>query len=89
MNPHTHHHNPECHALLNQLGDYLDGELEAALCAEIEQHLTQCRDCRVLVDTTHKTIRLYQRHHQSQVELSEAITNRLWQALNQKGCLKS
>jgi predicted anti-sigma-YlaC factor YlaD len=86
---HTHsHQSAECRTLLAQLGDYIDGELEAALCTEIEHHLANCRDCRVLVDTTRKTVSLYQHHHrQHQVELPEEITNRLWKVLREKGCV--
>jgi anti-sigma factor RsiW len=45
--------------LLNDLSAYLDGEASAALCAEIERHLVECGDCRVVVDTLRQTIRLY------------------------------
>lgn len=81
------HHTPVCQALLGQLDDYIDGELEAALCAEIEQHLAGCDDCRVLVDTTRKTITLYRR--QTPVELPEGTMVRLRQALDSAGCLSS
>jgi anti-sigma factor RsiW len=79
-----HHHSPNCEALLSQLHDYIDGELEAALCAEIEQHLAGCDDCRVLVDTTQKTITLYRR--QAPVELPEGAMTRLRQVLDASGC---
>jgi anti-sigma factor RsiW len=72
---------------LGQLHDYIDGELEAALCAEIEQHLADCDDCRVLVDTTRKTITLYRR--QTPVGLPEGAMVRLRQALDSAGCLSS
>ncbi len=49
----------DCRELLGELSDYVDGELEAALCAELEAHLAQCPDCRVLVDTLRRTIVLY------------------------------
>lgn len=51
--------NSRCHHLLDALGGYLDGEVSDALCAEIETHLATCEDCRVVVDTTRKTIELY------------------------------
>ncbi len=52
-----HHHRPEnCAALLVQISDYINGDLEARLCAELEQPLSGCDGCRVLVDTTQKTI---------------------------------
>ena len=90
MSDHRQHHTPECQALLTQLGDYIDGELEAALCAKIEQHLANCNDCQVLVDTTRKTVLLYRRHGQyAQLELPVDVTSRLWQALEDEGCVQS
>ena len=76
-----------CEALLGQLHDYIDGELDAALCAEIEEHLAGCDDCRVLVDTTQKTITLYRR--QTPVDLPEGAMARLQQALDAAGCRKA
>ena len=93
MSGHHHghrEHTPECQALLAQLGDYIDGDLEQSLCAEIEQHLADCDDCRVLVDTTRKTVVLYRQHsQQSPVELPADITSRLWQRLDEEGCISS
>ncbi len=51
-----------CRAIKDELSDYLDGELEGALCAEIEQHLRGCDNCRVMVDTLNKTITLYRQY---------------------------
>ncbi len=56
-----------CRDLKDQLSDYLDGELESALCAEIEQHLRDCKDCRVMVDTLNKTITLYRSYGQENI----------------------
>ncbi len=54
------HHTGNCHHLLGSLSEYLDGELEARLCAELESHLTDCENCRVVVDTLRRTVSLYQ-----------------------------
>jgi len=48
-----------CKNLLGSLSEYVDGELDPALCAEIERHLAECEDCRIMVDTLRKTIILY------------------------------
>jgi len=79
-----HHTNAECRALLAQISDYLDGELEAALCAELEQHLSGCKDCQVLVDTTQKTVLLYRQNYK--VSLPPDALGRLWQRLEDEGC---
>lgn len=80
-----HHHTDNCKAMLSQLCNYIDGELAPHLCAQIEQHLENCDDCRVLVDTTRKTISLFRRHNQ--VELPSGVRERLWQALEENGCM--
>jgi len=88
MSMHEHHHSSECKELLGQLSDYIDGELEAAICAEIEAHLAQCHDCRVLVDTTRKTVLLYrQKEQENELKLSPDITSRLWTALENEDCI--
>jgi anti-sigma factor RsiW len=70
---------PICQELLGELSDYVDGELEAALCAELEAHLAECPDCRVMVDTLRKTIVLYR--SQSQVGLPSDVQERLYKVL--------
>jgi len=83
--PDRHAHSPLCQDLLAQLSDYIDGQLEATLCASIERHLAGCHDCRVLVDTTRKTVALFRQ--QRRANLPPGLTGRLWQALDQAGCL--
>ncbi len=48
-----------CKHLLGSLSDYIDGELGSALCSEIEQHLQECENCRIVVDSLRKTVYLY------------------------------
>lgn len=57
----------KCKEILGSLSDYIDGELEACLCAEIEAHLRECPDCEVMVDTLNKTVVLYRTHGQAEV----------------------
>jgi predicted anti-sigma-YlaC factor YlaD len=75
----TNHDQTICHELLGHLSDYIDGELEAAICAQLEEHLAECPDCRVMVDTVRKTIILYRT--QSPTELPLDVKNRLYQVL--------
>jgi predicted anti-sigma-YlaC factor YlaD len=69
-----------CHHLLGSLSDYLDGEMSDALCAEIEHHLANCNNCRVVVDTLRQTIQLYRAL--SDPDLPEAARERLYQSLD-------
>jgi anti-sigma factor RsiW len=58
MTQHNHEHG-ECRKLLKDLSDYIDGELDEVLCQEIEHHMAECDNCRVVVDTLRKTVLLY------------------------------
>jgi RNA polymerase sigma-70 factor (ECF subfamily) len=49
----------DCRKLHELLCDYLDEELKAAVCREIEGHLNECPDCRIHLDSVRKVIRLY------------------------------
>ena len=53
-----HDHNRDCRRMLGELSKYLDGEASEELCAEIEQHMANCEDCRIVVDTLGKTVLL-------------------------------
>lgn len=57
MNNHLH---DDCQALLGSLSEYIDGELPAELCREIEKHLEGCDNCRAVLNTTKRTIDLVQ-----------------------------
>lgn len=49
----------KCKGLLAELADYLDEMLDPELRAEIEEHLAKCKNCRVVVNTTKKTIEIF------------------------------
>lgn len=48
-----------CMRMLGVLSDYLDRGAKARLCRRIEEHLRECPDCRMYVDTLRKTVVLY------------------------------
>lgn len=61
MNDHAAHDHDrsKCRELLGDLSLYIDGEAEQALCDEIEAHMAECDNCRIMVDTLRKTVTLY------------------------------
>lgn len=65
----------KCREMLGELSDYIDGELEERLCAEIEAHMRDCPDCRVMVDTLRRTVLLYRMH--GQAEMPPEVRSRL------------
>ncbi len=48
-----------CQELKAKLSDFLDGDIDDAVCLEIKRHLEGCDNCRIMVDTLKKTIVLY------------------------------
>jgi anti-sigma factor (TIGR02949 family) len=71
--------NKTCRNLLSQLSDYIDGELEEMLCAEIEQHMAGCPDCQAVVNTLEKTVRLYRTA--GRAEVPQDVQTRLYKVL--------
>jgi len=72
----------KCQTVILELSNYLDAELDAATRAEIERHLTACEDCRIVVDTTRKTIEIF--CGAEPLPLSEDVRDRLHSALAQR-----
>jgi anti-sigma factor RsiW len=70
----------KCREMLGALSDYVDGELEARLCEEIEAHMRGCPDCQVMVDTLRKTVVLY--HSHGQTEIPPDVRSRLYAVLD-------
>lgn len=77
----------QCSQLLGDLSTYLDGEMSEALCLEIEQHLKNCEDCRVVVDTLRKTVELVR--DLPQPGLPEGARERLYKSLDLTEQLRS
>jgi len=71
-----------CKTLVIELESYLDEELDAALRASIEEHLMKCKKCRVIVNTTKKTIEIY--CNSEPAPLPEDTRMRLHEALAKK-----
>lgn len=69
----------KCTQFLKELTDYLDGTTDAALKAELDEHLHWCHDCHVVMNTTRKTIEIYRDN--KIYELPETLRIRLHQAI--------
>jgi anti-sigma factor (TIGR02949 family) len=76
----------KCGEMLGALSDYLDGELEARLCAEIEAHMAGCPDCKIMVDTLRKTVVLYRTR--GQAEVPDDVRSRLYAVLDLEALAK-
>ena len=71
-----------CKEVVRQLSEYLDGELETGLAQALERHLAGCRDCRIIVDTTRKTIEIF--CNSEPLPLPAPVHERLMKALAAK-----
>ncbi len=81
MDTKKRHEHKNCRRLLGSLSEYVDGELDEELCSVLEQHLEDCEDCRIVVDTLRKTVYLY--HESAQAEdIPGDIRQRLYKSLN-------
>lgn len=49
----------DCRKMLSELSDYIDNELADELCEELEEHLADCPNCRLMLDSLSKTVRVY------------------------------
>jgi len=50
------HGGPECLALFAQLSEYLDGELDLAACAAVEEHMADCERCRDFLESMKRAV---------------------------------
>ena len=76
-----------CKQFLALLDDLIDGCIPAETRADLEQHLGKCENCRVIFDTTRKTIQIYRSHEI--YELPPGLRDRLHSAIMtrcKKGC---
>ena len=76
MGQHEH-----CREMLGALSDYVDGSLNKGLCEELERHMADCENCRIVVDTLRKTIYLYHEANDS-VSIPAGVRQRLYKRLN-------
>lgn len=69
----------KCTEFLKELTEYLDGTANAALREELDEHMHWCHECRVVLNTTKKTIEIYRDN--KLYELPENLRVRLHDAI--------
>ncbi|MFN2158471.1 MAG: anti-sigma factor family protein [Anaerolineales bacterium] len=77
-----------CKYLLDSLSEYIDGELNQSICDEIDRHLEECDDCRIVVNTLEKTVYLYHKTTPQQ-EIPVDVKKRLYKKLELEDFLGS
>ena len=62
-----------CEEFLAEFGDYLEHQVSTEVRKELELHLSQCRACHVLYDSSRKTIKIVT--ESSSFDLPESVSN--------------
>ncbi len=71
-----------CKAVIREISDYIDGELDLSMKQELERHLEDCGDCKMVVDQTRLTVEVF--CDAKPVELPSDVNSRLHDALRRK-----
>lgn len=61
-----------CEEFLAEFGDYLENQVSPEVRKEVETHISKCRTCRVLYDSTRKTVKIVT--ESSSFELPESVS---------------
>jgi predicted anti-sigma-YlaC factor YlaD len=76
-----------CEQFMADLGDYLEGQSAEEVRQQLEFHLSQCRICQVIYDSTCKTVKIVTEAGSFDLpqDISEAITERIMAKLRSDG----
>jgi anti-sigma factor RsiW len=82
---------PTCKDFLRELSDYLDSCLDAVTKKELDQHVEECPNCWVVMDTTRKTLKIYKGCEPQAVpaELEDKLMAAVAAKMAEKKCGKS
>ncbi len=68
-----------CTDFLARLTDYFDGTVPSGLVAEVQKHISECKHCEVVLDSTTKTINIYR--NQEMYDFTPELEERLHSAI--------
>jgi anti-sigma factor RsiW len=71
-----------CRAVILEVSNYIDGDLELSVRQELERHLEHCEDCMLVVDQTRKSVQII--CGSEPIELPGDLRARLHTALREK-----
>ena len=86
----AHDHNREdCLAMFARLSEYLDNELDALTCKDIEVHARECIPCKACLETLRQTIGLCRSLAPDEKPVPEAFSKRLKTLIRNLSCDKA
>jgi anti-sigma factor RsiW len=56
--PDVEHNHADCIKMFSRLSEYIDNELDNATCQDIENHVANCKPCKVCLETLKRTVAL-------------------------------
>jgi Putative zinc-finger len=71
-----------CKAVVLQVSNYIDRDLDAAVRQELEAHLLGCEDCTLIIRQTRLTIEIF--CDEDPVQLDAGVHERLFEALRRR-----
>jgi len=71
----------DCKTVLANISEYVDGEVSSELRKALEEHVARCRRCRVVLDTTRRTLKIILDAEPFEVPL--AVSARLYTRLEE------
>jgi anti-sigma factor RsiW len=73
-----------CRDAINEISNFIDGDLGAALKRELEHHFAECEECRLVVVQTQKTIEIFVESESKPHDLPLDVQTRLHDRLRKK-----
>jgi len=75
-----------CKDFLNHLNDYLDETEDVAIKQEVEQHISECPNCWVVLNTTKSTLKVFKGTEPQDIpaDVHDRLMQRLQQRIAQK-----
>lgn len=72
----------KCDKRIQEIADYIDGELDSEVCEKLEKHLDECENCRLMVDSMKQTVQLCRDGHCE--DLPEDIAEKLNESIRKR-----
>ncbi|VAX15583.1 hypothetical protein MNBD_NITROSPINAE03-684 [hydrothermal vent metagenome] len=73
-----------CQDILDKICDYIDKELDPAICKDIEDHIEDCEPCVAFINTVKKTVDLFKKTGQEPPDIPEPVSSNLMSFLKDK-----
>jgi hypothetical protein len=77
-----------CEEFFAEFADYLENHVSPEVRQELELHLSQCRVCHVLYDSSRKTVKIVSESNSFELpqDVADPIIDRVMAKLRTKGC---